>query len=111
MRKTRRHIQAEMYAHVKASNNSDQPQKAYCKEHGIAYSTFQYWAKKYRKSSAEDESADYAPGFIPVKVQPDPMPEQVCRTTNQLHFLFPNGIQVMCPESVHPGVLKTLLNP
>lgn len=110
MRKTQRHIQAEMYAHVKASNNSDQPQKAYCKEQGIAYSTFQYWAKKYRKSYAEAELANYVPGFIPVKVQPDPETEQVC-VTNQLHFLFPNGIQVMCPESVHPGVLKTLLNP
>lgn len=99
-----------MYAHVKACNNGNQPQKAYCKEQGIAYSTFQYWAKKYRKSSAEDELADYAPGFIPVKVHPDLEPEKV-RLSNQLHFLFPNGIQVMCPESVHPGVLKTLLNP
>jgi hypothetical protein len=110
MRKIKKHIQAEMYAHVKASNNSNQTQKAYCKEQGLAYSTFQYWAKKYRKSYAEDELSDYASGFIPVKVHPDPEPEQVC-VTNQLHFLFPNGIQVMCPESVHPGVLKTLLNP
>jgi hypothetical protein len=110
MRKIRRHIQTKMYAHVKACNKSNQPQKVYCKQHGIAYSTFQYWAKKYRKSNAEDELAVYAPGFIPVKVQPDPEPEQVC-LTNQLHFLFPNGIQVMCPESVHAGVLKTLLNP
>ena len=99
-----------MYAHVKACNNSNQPQKAYCKHQGLAYSTFQYWAKKYRKSNAEDEPSIVVPGFIPVKVQPDPEPEQVCHT-NQLHFLFPNGIQVMCPESVHPGVLKTLLNP
>ena len=30
---------------------------------------------------------------------------------HQLHFLFPNGIQVMCPESVQPEVLRTLLNP
>jgi len=110
MRKTQRHIQAEMFAHVKACSNSNQPQKAYCKEQGIAYSTFHYWAKKYRKSSAEDELADYVPGFIPVKVQADPGPNKVCGT-NQLHFLFPNGIQVMCPEGVHPGVLKTLLNP
>jgi hypothetical protein len=109
MRKIQSHIQAEMYAHVKACNNSNQPQKVYCKEQGIAYSTFQYWAKKYRKSYAEDEPADYAPGFIPVKVQPDPKTEQVRLT--QLHFLFPNGIQVICPASVHPGVLKTLLNP
>lgn len=110
MRKTQRHIQAEMYAHVKTCNKNKQSQKAYCKEQGIAYSTFQYWAKKYRKAYAEDERADSVPGFIPVKVQPDIEPEQVC-LTNQLHFLFPNGIQVMCPESVHPEVLKTLLNP
>jgi len=50
------------------------------------------------------------PGFIPIKVQPAPETEKV-HIPGQLHFLFPNGIRVICPESVHPEVLKTLLNP
>ena len=110
MRKIQRHTQAEMFIHVEAWKKSKQSQKIYCKHHSIAYSTFQYWAKKYRKECSEDEASDDTPGFIPVKVQPDPDPDQL-RIPNQLHFLFPNGIQVMCPESVHPEVLKTLLNP
>ena len=109
MRKIQRHTQAEMFAHVEACKDSKQPQKAYSQKHGLAYSTFQYWAKKYRKEYLDDEITDIAPGFIPVKVQPDPGTDQV-RFPNQLHFLFPNGIQVKCPESVHPEVLKTLLN-
>ncbi|MBN2697455.1 MAG: hypothetical protein JXR52_01410 [Bacteroidales bacterium] len=110
MRKTQRHTQAEMFAHVEACRDSNQPQKIYCKQYSIAYSTFQYWAKKYREASSEHEATEFTPGFIPVKVEPDPEMNQVT-IANQLHFLFPNGIQVMCPESVHPDVLKTLLNP
>jgi len=110
MRKTQRHTQVEMYAHIEACKNSGKPQKVYCNQEGLAYSTFQYWAKKYREEISEDDTSEITPGFIPVKVQPDPETAQV-DITNQLHFLFPNGIQVMCPESVHPEVLRTLLNP
>ncbi len=109
MRKIQRLTQTEMFTHVEACKNSNQSQKIYCKRHSIAYSTFQYWAKKYREEYSKDKVSDDTPGFIPVKVQPDPGPGQV-RIPNQLHFLFPNGIQVMCPENVHPEVLQTLLN-
>ncbi len=109
MRKIQRHTQVKMYGHIEACKNSGQPQKIYCIQEDLAYSTFQYWAKKYRKEFSEDKASDISPGFIPVKVQPDPVMDQV-HIDNQLHFLFPNGIQVMCPESVHPEVVKTLLN-
>jgi hypothetical protein len=110
MRKIQRHTQSEMYAHIEACKYSSRPQKVYCKQQGLAYSTFQYWTKKYREEFSEDEASDLVPGFIPVKVQPDLKPDQAS-IPNQLHFLFPNGIQVMCPDGVHPEVLKTLLNP
>jgi len=99
-----------MFAHVDACRKSKQPQKKYCKQHGLAYSTLQYWAKKYRECSPEDEVTDTTPGFIPVKVQPDPETDQV-RIPGQLNFLFPNGVQVMCPDTVHTEVLRMLLNP
>jgi len=99
-----------MFAHIKSCKNSNQPQKIYCKQRGIANSKFHYWAKKYREKFSINGASEIATGFIPVKVQPDPGMDQV-RIPDQLHFLFPNGIQVMCPESVHPEVLKTLLNP
>ena len=99
-----------MYSYVEAFRGSKQSQKIYCKQQGLALSTFQYWAKKYREEFSEDEASNVIPGFIPVQVQPDPEIDQV-RSRGQLHFLFPNGIRVMCPESVHPEVLRTLLNP
>ena len=99
-----------MYSHVEACRSSRQSQKFYCEQKGLALSTFQYWAKKYREEFSPSESIDETPGFIPVQVQPDPEPDQVY-VPGQLHFLFPNGIRVMCSESVDPQVLKTLLNP
>lgn len=112
MRKIQRHTQAEMFAHVLACQDSNQPQKVYCKQHGLAYSTFQYWAKKYRKEFKANNGTDSSSGFIPVKVQPYPeILTQGSVVGNTLHFLYPNGIQVMCPERVHPEVLKTLINP
>jgi hypothetical protein len=99
-----------MFSHVEACNRGKQSQKIYCKQQGIALSTFQYWAKKYREEFSENGASDETPGFIPVQVQPDPEIDQV-RIPWQLHFLFPNGIQVMCSESVPPEVLRTLLTP
>ena len=110
MRKIQRHTQAEMFAHVEACKDSNQPQKAYSQKHGLAYSTFQYWAKKYRKEYFDDEVTETAPGFIPVKVQPDPEVPARESVVNQLHFLYPNGIQLMCTDRVNPEVLKTLIN-
>lgn len=110
MKKIQRHTQVKMFGHVEAFKDSNQSQKAYCREHGIAYSTFQYWAKKYRKESIPNNGTNSSQGFIPIKVHQDPE-VLVQGPVNQLHFLYPNGIQVMCSERVHPEVLKTLINP
>jgi transposase-like protein len=108
MRKYQPHTPEEMFAHVKACIRHKQPKKEYCKQHGIAHSTFQYWAKKYREQLKAEVAKDN-PGFIPIKVQPEPETGQI--HIGQLHFHYPNGIRVTCPDSVHPEVLKMLLNP
>mgnify|MGYP005838054565 FL=1 len=100
-----------MYRHIEACKENNQSQRAYCLQHGIAYSTFQYWAKKYREEFATNRVADKPTGFIPVRVQPAPDVSAQAPGTSQLHFLYPNGIQVVCPEGVHPEVLKNLINP
>jgi hypothetical protein len=110
MRKIQRHTRFEMFSHVEAFRSSKQSQKIYCNRHGIALSTFQYWAKKYREEFSENDDTGETPGFIPVRVESDTEMVQE-QLPNQLHFLFPNGIQVKCSESVHPDVLRTLLNP
>lgn len=111
MREIQRYSRFEMFSHVEACRSSKQSQKTYCEQKGIAISTFQYWAKKYQEEfSKERTSDDDTAGFIQVQVQPDPIaePESV---PGQLHFLFPNRIQVMCQDCVSPEVLKILLNP
>ncbi|MGM0527282.1 MAG: IS66 family insertion sequence element accessory protein TnpA [Bacteroidota bacterium] len=110
MRKIKTHTRAEMFAHILACKESGLSKRAYCNQHDIACSTFQYWAKKYREEHSDNKPEDTNPGFIPVQVQPDPRTDQV-NIHNRLHFLFPNGVQVMCTETVNPEVLKTLLNP
>ena len=97
-----------MFAHIATCKETKQSQFSYCKEHEIAHSTFGYWTKKYRES--KHATSNSSPGFIAIKVQPDPEPNHV-RKGGQLHFLFPNGIQVLCPEDIDPVVLKILLNP
>ena len=99
-----------MFLHVEACRSSQQQQKIYCEQKGIALSTFQYWAKNYREEFSKDEAFDETPDFISVQVQPDPETKQE-NVPGQLQFLFPNGIQVMCSENVDHQVLKALLNP
>jgi len=70
--------------------------------------TILYYERKYLESHAKDEHTDNAPGFIPVQVQPEPEKKKES-IPQQLYFIFPNGIQIICPESVHPAILKLLL--
>ena len=111
MRKYKRYSQPEMFSHIEACIQNNQPQKAYCQQHDIAYSTYQYWAKKYREEFAANKVADKPAGFIPVKVQPDPEVLAQVPGSSQLHFLYPNGIQVLCSETANQEVLKILINP
>ena len=111
MRKYKRYSQANMFRHIEACKQNRQPQKAYCQQHGIAYSTYQYWAKKYREEFAAIKVTDKHVGFISVKVQPDPEVLSQSPGSSQLHFLYPNGIQVLCSETANVEVLKILINP
>ena len=109
MRKIQKHTQAEMHSHINDWKVGNLSQKSYCQQHQIALSTFQFWCKKYRKEYMEFITPEHTPGFIPIKAQPEPETDQV-DIPSKPHFLFPNGIQVMCSESVDSEVLKTLLN-
>ena len=101
-----------MFAHIEASLQSNESNKRYCEQHGLVPATFYYWLKKYKEEQPEKYLADTSGGFIPINVEKDPAPEADQRSEpSQLHFLFPNGVQVKCPDTVTPQVLKTLINP
>ena len=106
MKKSRRHTAKEMFAHYEAWQQGDAPQKQYCKEHGLAYSTFQAWGKRLKESKSQVKPDS---GFIPVNIKSVSAPEEK-ETVNQLCLLFPNGIQLQCPETVSPELLKNLIN-
>ncbi len=106
MKKSRRHTAKEMYAHYEAWQQGDIPQKQYCKGHGLAYSTFQVWGKRYKARKIKVESK---PGFIPVTIKSVSEPKAT-KPANQLCLLFPNGIRLLCPETISPELLKNLIN-
>ena len=68
----------------------------------------QYYERKHLGSPTKDELVNNDPGFIPVQVQPKPDKKKESNPPD-LHIIFPNGIQIICPESVHPAILKLLL--
>ena len=91
------------------NKGSTQSQKLSCKYRDIDDATVLYHERKYLESLTMDEPTENVSGFIPVQVQPEPKKEKEC-IPRELQILFPNGIQIICPESVHPSILKLLLN-
>ena len=100
-----------MFSHIESCKQRGQSQKSYCNKHGIAYSTFQYWAKKHREECTENNSPETPAGFIPVRVHSEWQEKSQVQFSNQLHFLYPNGVQLMCSETIDTEVLRNLLNP
>jgi hypothetical protein len=105
MKTLNRDTKREMFAHYEAWKQSGIGQRDYCRQHAISYTTFKYWVVKYNKENPKASK----PGFVPVKIKPNPEHE-VQTPTGQLHFLFPNGVQMRCPETIDSNLLKHLIN-
>ena len=103
MKRNQKHTLESMAKHFGAYKQSNLSQEQYCKQNGLAYSTFQYWLKKLK---GQDNPQ---PGFISVKVRPESNLE-IKSETNQLHFCFPNGVQMRCPDTINLNLLKQLIN-
>jgi hypothetical protein len=108
MSKTQTPAQSKQPSPSGSCKESKQSQKSFCKQRDMDDATILYWERKYLESRTNEEPTDNVPGFIPVQVQPEPEKEKES-VPQQLHFIFPNGIQIICPESVHPAILKLLL--
>jgi transposase len=52
----------EMYSLIEQYRTSDLKQRAFCEETGIAYSTFQYWLKRYRTDKGTKTAPAQSPG-------------------------------------------------
>jgi transposase-like protein len=54
----------KMFTLIEEWKESCKTQKQFSSEHGIKYSTFLYWMKKYRQSSTNSQNN----GFLPLEV-------------------------------------------
>lgn len=108
MRKIQTPTQSKQPSPLGSCKESKQSQKSTCKQRDVDDATILYYERKYLESRTKDELTDNDPEFIPVQVQPEPESKKES-IPQQLQFIFPNGIQIICPESVHPAILTLLL--
>jgi hypothetical protein len=108
MRKIQTPTQSKQPSPQGSRKESKQSQTSSSKQLDMDDATILYWERKYLESRTKEEPTDNVSGFIPVQVQPEPEKKKES-TPQQLQFIFPNGIQIICPESVHPAILKLLL--
>ncbi len=84
----------EMFALVKAWENSGMDRSTYCKEHGISIATFSYWRTKYKKSLQPETP------FLELQ------PESVIK----LEVIYPNGVRVLLPKGSSMNTLRSLVS-
>ncbi len=82
---------------LSAIRTSGQPPKRYCKEHGVHYSTYQYWLRK-TKASLQTENS----GFL--KLVPIPA------ASASLEVRFPNGVVIAVRSGFDAGLLRAVVN-
>ena len=108
MRQIQTHNPSEESFSVGSCKESKSLRRSTFERRAMDEATVVYWERKYLESRTRDELAENVPGFIPVQVQPEPDKKKESKSED-LHIIFPNGIQIICPESVHPAILKLLI--
>ena len=94
----------EMFAAVERYRESELTQKQFCHSEGLALTTFQYWAARYRQYHSSPENPQAA--FVELKAaQPQ------TQTSGQGIFLtYPNGVTLNLPPSaIDLASLKQLI--
>lgn|SRR5690606_36571421 len=95
------HSEASMLALISQWQSSGISQNIFCKQQGLPYSVFQYWLKKFRKSSEEPKS-----GFLEMKI-----PEEVIssETKTEIEIIFPSGARVVFKSQPETSFLRSLV--
>ncbi len=85
---------------------SDQPQKQFCLQEDISYSTFQYWLKKYRQANVEAKCDDPSPAdFVPIRFGAPQQPVQEQHYTIE----YRNGVVLHINRPIKPDLLVQLI--
>ena len=72
---------------------SSKTQQLFCLEHGLTYTTFYYWLKRYRRGL--DES-----NFLPVEIS----------SGSHIEIRYPGGVVLQLPAETRLSTLKQLLS-
>ena len=96
----------KMYDLVEQWLSSGQSQNAWCREQGVARSTFGRWRQKYEQDhggagSPNDLSSYTSPGFVSIEVPGSGQRYQVT---------YPNGVQLQCPSETSLADLRSLIH-
>lgn len=86
--------QEEMLSLIEKWQESGKTQQSFCQEHGMTFSTFYYWLKRYRRGINESS-------FLPVEINQS--------LNTNLEIRYPDGVILQLPLSVKLSVLKQLL--
>jgi len=92
----------KMYRLIDVWQNSGLSQASFCRQHGIAPTTFRDWLKRYK--ATKNQSSSLTKGFVPVKV------EQMPNKIFDAELMFPNGISVRLNKSIDTTLLTHLIN-
>ena len=90
----------KMFSLISAWQQSGLSQRAYCEHHGVRYSLFHYWYKRYRdEQSTPLEKAS----FVPLHLQPSPLAASV-------ELLLADGRRLLFHQGVEASYLKALIS-
>ena len=85
--------QEEMQSLIEQWKESGKTQQAFCQERDLAFTTFYYWLKRYRRQV--DESS-----FLPVEIS----------SGSHIEIRYPDGVILQLPAGIKLSALKQLLS-
>ena len=89
----------KMFSLISAWQQSGLSQRAYCGQHGVRYSLFHYWYKRYRD---EQTAPAGQASFVSLDLQPSPSAASV-------ELLLPDGRRLVFYQGVSAEYLKALI--
>lgn len=69
--------------------------RAYCRQHDLTETAFQYWRQELRRRDAAASTPPPRPAFVPVTVVPDPEPAAAATPPDPRS---PGAVAVHCPS-------------
>lgn len=94
-------VRNNMFSHIDQWKNSNQSQKSYCSEHGIAYHVFHYYFKRYREVHAERKQD--MPSFVKLQLDHSDVMAHA-------ELILPDGKRLVFHEPVSSAFLKALIS-